>query len=94
MKSYIGGQRPAIPSSAGSDVSRIVDQCWAQDPERRPTFAAINQELQRTGVSKFVDSAFIAESRLEAWDLNRHELSPDIKPMTPLPQGMILLNGS
>ena len=54
MKRITEGMRPEMPGGSRGDtppipagVAELVQRCWAQDPEERPSFAAISKELAR-----------------------------------------------
>ena len=39
-------KRPPVPPDTNKDCKDLLDQCWAQDPNDRPTFSAIVVALQ------------------------------------------------
>ena len=39
-------KRPPVPPDTNKDCKELLDQCWAQDPNDRPTFTAIVVALQ------------------------------------------------
>jgi len=43
----INGDRPLIPKTASNSLSRLIRDCWNQDPEARPTFSQILLKLTR-----------------------------------------------
>ena len=45
--------RPTIPSACNSDYRALIEAAWNDDPEKRPTFAAIHTELSCIKASKF-----------------------------------------
>eukprot|EP01087_Luapelamoeba_hula_P004455 TRINITY_DN1440_c0_g1_i1.p1 TRINITY_DN1440_c0_g1~~TRINITY_DN1440_c0_g1_i1.p1 ORF type:complete len:583 (+),score=93.31 TRINITY_DN1440_c0_g1_i1:402-2150(+) len=45
MAVHIKGERPPIPNNCDSVYSRLMQQCWAAEPEARPTFAQILRVL-------------------------------------------------
>merc|ERR1711916_310075 len=42
-KAIVNGERPPLPKSCsfGPEYLRLIEQCWAADPDDRPTFKAI-----------------------------------------------------
>jgi len=45
-------QRPPLTPDTPKDVKDLLDQCWAQDPNERPSFTAIVVHLQEMGAPK------------------------------------------
>ena len=41
-------KRPLVPPDTPKDCKDLLDQCWAQDPNDRPSFTAIVVHLQET----------------------------------------------
>lgn len=39
------GDRPEIPEKASDDLKKLIQSCWAQNPNERPTFAEIIDEM-------------------------------------------------
>ena len=39
--------RPALPNYIDSEVRKLIQRCWHQDPSDRPTFSRIVEELDR-----------------------------------------------
>jgi hypothetical protein len=35
------GERPAIPNNTPKKLRELIEQCWHQNPEKRPTFQQI-----------------------------------------------------
>jgi serine/threonine-protein kinase TNNI3K len=40
------GVRPNIPPTMVPEVAALIRECWAQDPEARPTFAAVFERIR------------------------------------------------
>ena len=40
------GKRPSIPQDTSKSVTDLINQCWAQDPNKRPTFEEIFQKFE------------------------------------------------
>jgi hypothetical protein len=45
--------RPTIPTTCNSDYRALIEAAWNDDPEKRPTFAAIHAELLAIKAPKF-----------------------------------------
>ncbi|KAG0555597.1 hypothetical protein KC19_12G180600 [Ceratodon purpureus] len=43
----IEGLRPALPSDLDISLRRLIEECWAADPAKRPTFSTICERLQQ-----------------------------------------------
>jgi serine/threonine protein kinase len=41
------GERPPIPSSVNGKVRRIIESCWAQEPEKRPKASELIEPLRK-----------------------------------------------
>lgn len=60
------GERPPIPEDTPEPLSQLICQCWAQDPQDRPTFGEIVSAIQsgdvefagtvKTALSNFLNS--------------------------------------
>ena len=51
----IRGKRPEIPSSVSTFTSELITRCWAPEPDDRPSFSEIYQELVDQGFRIFSD---------------------------------------
>lgn len=40
------GFRMSIPESCPKNVFELIEQCWNQDPEKRPSFPEIEKKLK------------------------------------------------
>eukprot|EP00026_Physarum_polycephalum_P000223 Phypoly_transcript_00223.p1 GENE.Phypoly_transcript_00223~~Phypoly_transcript_00223.p1 ORF type:complete len:1946 (-),score=272.21 Phypoly_transcript_00223:42-5636(-) len=49
----IAGLRPTIPATCNGDYRALIEAAWDDDPEKRPTFAAIHTELLAIKAPKF-----------------------------------------
>jgi len=47
IRSIDQGIRPAIPESTDPEFTQLLNICWAQSPEERPTFEAIFNTLRK-----------------------------------------------
>ena len=43
----IGGKRPNLPENLPKTLVNLIDQCWAHDPQARPTFPQICEILNQ-----------------------------------------------
>jgi serine/threonine protein kinase len=43
----LDGKRPDVPSTVPRSLEKIIVQCWAQEPQHRPSFAELLEQLQR-----------------------------------------------
>lgn len=43
------GERPSLAAETTSEFQRLVQDCWQQDPARRPCFNEVQQRLQKLG---------------------------------------------
>ena len=39
--------RPSIPSNCPAPLAKLLQQCWAQNPEERPEFSDIYERLNQ-----------------------------------------------
>jgi TPR repeat protein len=74
----IEGVRPEIPDSVLPPARALIEDCWADDPDDRPTFEEIGDRLaeMQFRVTADVNSAKVAEfvKRIEDWEKqNRRE---------------------
>jgi serine/threonine protein kinase len=46
-EAVIGGYRPTLPSDLYPDLKVLIEKCWHGDPEQRPDFSYICEELRR-----------------------------------------------
>jgi hypothetical protein len=64
--------RPEIPDSVRPPVRALIADCWAEDPDDRPTFAQIAERLadMKFKMTAGVDSAKVANfvRRIEEWE--------------------------
>jgi len=58
------GQRPQIPSDVPQDIADLITQCWAQDPDDRPSMRSVLSKLQTLCDSYRVDEAPYSFRRL------------------------------
>ena len=40
------GKRPIIPEDCDENYKKIIEDCWNEDPEERPTFSSIYDSLE------------------------------------------------
>lgn len=52
MCAVINGARPVFPADAPADIADIARECWAEEPDDRPSFKRIMEGL-RSNVSTF-----------------------------------------
>eukprot|EP01097_Dermamoeba_algensis_P001084 TRINITY_DN1410_c0_g1_i1.p1 TRINITY_DN1410_c0_g1~~TRINITY_DN1410_c0_g1_i1.p1 ORF type:complete len:989 (-),score=242.48 TRINITY_DN1410_c0_g1_i1:32-2998(-) len=45
MEKYVHGERPPFPSSCGKSVKELIEICWHQQPDRRPSFQDLKRSL-------------------------------------------------
>jgi hypothetical protein len=59
------GWRPAIPSEVGEVSRRLIDRCWSENAEFRPSFSEILGEVEKNEfeVVEGVDSAEVKSFR-------------------------------
>jgi hypothetical protein len=73
----VAGRRPEIPDSVLPDVRAVIEDCWEDDPEDRPSFASIVDRLaeMQFKVTEGVNSAKIARfvNSIEDWEYCRDE---------------------
>jgi serine/threonine protein kinase len=68
---HVKGIRPDIPKGIHGSVGKLIQQCWSNNPEDRPTFDKIFDKLERDWFPFFKDvdhaacEAFIASVRSE-----------------------------
>jgi len=43
------GERPHIPEDCLPDLKRLIERCWAHDPESRPTIDEVMHALESVG---------------------------------------------
>jgi hypothetical protein len=66
-----------MPPEVDRDVSALIRDCWASDPDQRPSFACIVDALKRMnfrvlpGVNAVKVIAFVAQ--IEEWEEQRAE---------------------
>ena len=46
---YMEGKRPVIHDGVDTALAALIQQCWDQDPSRRPTFARLVQLIEGSG---------------------------------------------
>lgn len=46
---YMEGKRPSLPDGVDSDFARLIDECWDQDPSKRPAFSRIVRMIEDKG---------------------------------------------
>lgn len=46
MKRLFTGDMPTLPDSHGKMMKELIERCWRQAPEQRPSFAQILAEFQ------------------------------------------------
>ena len=47
MKHVVCGMRETIPDSVTDSGRKLIEDCWAQEPEKRPSFDEICARLRR-----------------------------------------------
>jgi hypothetical protein len=68
----VDGERPEVPDSVAAGARELIEDCWAHDPDDRPTCAAIVDRLEEmdfkvtAGVSRVKLRAFV--KRIEEWE--------------------------
>jgi hypothetical protein len=69
--------RPQIPDSVPAHVKALIEDCWATNPTKRPTFKQIIARLEQMGFKLIagVKSAKVAAlvKRIEDWELEYAE---------------------
>jgi serine/threonine protein kinase len=63
-KIVINRERPVIPDFVLPDVRRLIVDCWAEDPDDRPSFASILDRLKQT---RFMIARKVNFSRVQAF---------------------------
>jgi serine/threonine protein kinase len=53
VRKLMAGERPAIPDSVLPLTRGIIERCWDADPEKRPTFADVFQDILKNKVQLF-----------------------------------------
>jgi serine/threonine protein kinase len=72
LRSVVEGERPEIPGSVAAGARELIEDCWAHEPDDRPTFAAIVDRLVgmefkvTAGVNRVKLRAFV--KRIEEWE--------------------------
>ena len=51
MIQIISGARPSIPVSAPKALKTLITTCWHQNPDMRPSFSQIVQDLKNIDLS-------------------------------------------
>lgn len=46
VKFVLAGKRPPIPANVPEEVRRLIQACWAEDPDARPSFKDVVQALE------------------------------------------------
>jgi hypothetical protein len=82
------GERLTIPAEVPADFAKIIEACWAQRPEQRPTFSDVVQMIKRAmpsaaTIRAAVSSAASTNRLLRAHLLRRLLLSLPHLPRLP-----------
>lgn len=62
------GKRPAIPSQCPIPYQRLIEACWAQDPQKRPDFVDCRTALQKMAAEIGIDSSQLRTSSAKSMD--------------------------
>ena len=87
MASVIGGDRPELDcedwrAARHPDVVALIEQCWDQDPDSRPPFAAITTRLEAIALQLAAEAAAEERAELDSSDMaSAHLPDPDTAKM-------------
>jgi serine/threonine protein kinase len=76
-----GGYRPTLPSDLYPDLKVLIEKCWHGDPEQRPDFSYISEELRRIqqAPKSLQVTSVIDESVFEQGNVLKHSCDEDLK---------------
>jgi serine/threonine protein kinase len=46
-EAVLSGERPIIPETCPKWFATLITRCWAQDPNQRPSFSELTEELEQ-----------------------------------------------
>jgi len=76
--SILQGLRPTIPDTSPRDYTRLIEDCWNKDVNRRPSFSEILRRLQAFAMRFSFSSALFPDfSEDETSELATEDLSSD-----------------
>ena len=65
MKQITSGERPKIKEeNISKEMEQIIRSCWKQEPEKRPSFEVIHQELLKE-IDKMIERKEIKEEEIQ-----------------------------
>jgi hypothetical protein len=74
MKVIVRDERPAIPMFIVPSIRELITDCWAKEPEKRPSFDEIVKRFSETKLKVMTkaNSSKIREfvERIEEWEMS------------------------
>eukprot|EP01087_Luapelamoeba_hula_P016363 TRINITY_DN5030_c0_g2_i1.p1 TRINITY_DN5030_c0_g2~~TRINITY_DN5030_c0_g2_i1.p1 ORF type:complete len:523 (+),score=87.60 TRINITY_DN5030_c0_g2_i1:23-1570(+) len=73
------GERPIMPSDCPFNLRSLIEQCWSQDPESRPTFRQVMKQFP-----KILAEATIRDANAQAFWITSFRNVETMKPEVPV----------